>query len=198
MKSLRQFIGAVGLLIVAVCGSLVVLSLVTNPGTTPTLLIWTGLGLAGVDRRRTSQAGLAYRVTVEWLLVLMGLVLGLGVVAFLFAAVMGVVFGSDGGGSIATAVRFLGYAVGTAMVVAWASRDPARAAILKALGRAAVARASSDDARLLAGGPGHSSAQSHRPAQAPRTPSASRHGDGMDGDHGPRDGRPRHSMWFLE
>ena len=154
MKGLRQFLGAVGLLIVAICGSLALLSLVTDPGSAPTPLMWTGLGLILWSQAIASQVGLGYRVTFEWLLVLIGIVLGLVVIFGLFAAGLGVLLGSGAARSEGYVARFLVYAIVTAGVVAWARGDPRRAGVLRALGRAALARASSEDSRLLAGGPG--------------------------------------------
>lgn len=144
MARTRQFLGAIGLLTVAIFGSLFLLSLATNPESAPVLLVWTSVGLALWGQAIASQVGLTYRRAVEWLLVLISITIAVGVIVLLTMAGAGAVFGP--------AARGAGY-VAVAVVAASARRNPRRAAILNALGRAALARAKSDDAHLLAAGP---------------------------------------------
>ncbi len=153
MKRPRQFLGAVGLLMVAISLPLTLLALMTDPGAAPSLVIWVGVGLALWSQAVAAQAGLLYRVTVGWPMVVCGLVLGFVIIVGLISAGLGLVLGTGVRRPEGYFARGVIIAIITALGVAWARRDPRRATALQALGRAALGRATAEDSRLLAGGP---------------------------------------------
>ncbi|MEP7224320.1 MAG: hypothetical protein ABI783_05125 [Actinomycetota bacterium] len=147
-RKLRKFLGAVGLLLVVVLGPLTLMNFAIGSTATPTLLAGTGFGFVFWSATIAREAGLSYRVVVEWMIALLALALGVGVVGLVAILSIGVV-----GTGIGPFVAAVVYAALVSAASAWAMRHPRAAATLRALRRATMARASEDDSRLLGGGP---------------------------------------------
>jgi hypothetical protein len=145
----RKFLGAVGLLVVAILGPLTLFNFASGSAITPTLLVWTAAGFVLWSVVIAREAGLSYRVTTEWMIAFLGLAFGAGIVVGGVAILSILLFGSGLG-------PFVAVPVSAALVTAtsaWAVRHPRAAATLRALRRAVLARPSADDSRLLANGP---------------------------------------------
>lgn len=138
-RAQHNFIGAVGLLLVAILGPIALIAIWTEPGTALVLFGWALLGFVLWTLALARSAGLDYRLAVGWM--------AFWVVALVVGSVVIVVSGL-GGTSVGTAPN-----IGRGPFAGWARRDPARAATMQALRRAAMARATDEDARLLALGP---------------------------------------------
>ena len=146
------FLGAIGLLLVAILGPISLLAILVDPPAAPTPLALTGLGLILWSLSVAAQTGLGYRVTVAWVMVVIALALGVVGFAILLGIGSSVVLGSGAGG-VGYLVRGFVFALAAGVVGAWARPHPTRVATLHALRRAALARATAADSRLLAVGP---------------------------------------------
>jgi hypothetical protein len=150
MNELRKFLGAVGLLLVAIVGPFALIGLLVNEPAMAPLWAWTGLGLILWGQAVAAQAHLGFAVTIAWLIVFVGLALGIAVIAILVFAVVSAVVGTA---AETRAIGLVVVGIATALIGGWAQTSPRRAATLGALRRAALARATAEDSRLLAAGP---------------------------------------------
>ncbi len=172
MNDVRKFLGAVGLLLVAIVGPFALIGLLVNePAMTP-LWLWTGLGLIFWGQAVAAQAHLGYAVTIAWLIVFVGLALGITIIAILVFVVANAVVGTA---AETRAIGLVVVGIATALVGAWAKGSPRRAATLGALRRAALARATPEDSRLLAAGP-RSFLRPEATPEAEAEPGGKRHG----------------------
>jgi hypothetical protein len=135
----HNLIGAVGLLLVAILGPIGLIAVWTELVAGLVLFGWTLLAFVLWTFVLARAAGLRYRLAVGWMAFwVASLVVGSVVIAL--PAVLGSAVGIEPNSGRRT---FAG----------WARRDPERAATMQALRRAAMARATDEDARRLALGP---------------------------------------------
>jgi hypothetical protein len=149
-QALRRFLGAIGLVMVAVLGPIVLIAAVTDPRPVPSLLASIGLGFILWCQAVAAQTGLGYRGMAPWLVVMIALTLGFGFLVLVTAAVGSIALGSAIDGEWGVIFRGVVLAVVGAFASGWAARHPGRIAVLRSLGRAALARATAEDSRLLA------------------------------------------------
>jgi hypothetical protein len=123
---------------------------VTDPRLMPPLLAAIGLGFILWCQAIAAQTGLGYRAMAQWLVAMIALTLGFGVLVLVTTAVGSIALGSAIDGEWGVIFRGVVLAVVSAIASGWAARHPGRIAVLRSLGRAALARATADDSRLLA------------------------------------------------
>ena len=158
----RRFLGALGLLVVAICLPLMLIAVAADPSVVSPLFVATAVGLLLWGGDIGHQAHLSARVTVSWLVVV--LLLAAAFLAVTGAVVLGLslVFGTPDAGAgtpmnadslLMEAVEAVVVGMLIAIAAAVAARHPGRMAVLRALGRAAVSRATPADTALLTSGP---------------------------------------------
>ena len=135
----HNFIGAVGLLLVAILGPIGLIAVWTEPVAGLVLFGWTLLGFVLWTFALARAAGLRYRLAVGWMAFWVASLV-VGSVVIVLPAVLGSAVGIEPNS-------------GRRPFAGWARRDPERAATMQALRRAAMARATDEDARRLALGP---------------------------------------------
>jgi len=158
----RRFLGAVGLVTVAICLPVMLMAVAVDRTVVPPLFAVTAVGVLLWGGHVGHQAHLSARVTVAWLVVLLLLAAAFIAVAAAVALGLSITVGistqqsgtpvtvEDG---IAEAFEGLVVALVLSVAAAVAARHPGRMAVLRALGRAAFARATPADTALLTSGP---------------------------------------------
>jgi hypothetical protein len=162
MERPRRFLGALGLVTVAISLPIMLIAFAVDRTVVPPLFAATAFGLVLWGGQIGHQAHLPARVTVAWLVVLV--LLGAAFIALAAAGALAVslALGTAGErtGSPVTADPVAAEAVESLVVglvlaagAAVAARHPGRMAVLRALGRAGFARATPADTALLSAGP---------------------------------------------
>ena len=162
MERPRRFLGALGLVTVAICLPTMLIAIAVDRTVVPPLFAATALGLLLWAGEIGHQARLPVPVTIAWVALLLLLTAAfiaiLGVVALgislafgTSAPVAGTATSIDSG--FAEAVEGLVFALLLAIAAAVAARYPGQMAVLRALARAAFARATPADTALLTLGP---------------------------------------------
>ena len=143
MSSRRgALLGALGLFGFVVFGSITLLTWASRLDGWPTFLILTLIALMLWTLSIAAQANLPRGLALAWLVLFLSMAVLAMVGAFFLSAL-----------SAAMPVGWLLVALVSLLGVRWLQRHPRPASTLRALGRAVVGRATSEDSRLLAAGP---------------------------------------------
>ena len=157
----RRFLGALGLVTVAVCLPMMLIAVAVDRSVILPLFAATAFGLLLWGGDIGHQAHLSARVTVSWLVVLLLLAGAFLAVAGAVTLGLSLAFGPSASWAgtptvdpvVAEVVEGLVVALLFTIAAAVAARHPGRMAVLRALGRAAFARATPADTALLTSGP---------------------------------------------
>jgi hypothetical protein len=149
LRKTRLFLGAVGLLLVVVLGPIALFAFATASRDVPAFLLWIGLGLLLWCQAISAQTGLAFRATLVWLTAVLALILVIVVILAVGAFAVRALLGTGADGLPGSVFRVVLISVAGALVASWGVRHPVASSVIRAIGRALMARATPDDVRLL-------------------------------------------------